>query len=400
MNVLNPKSVCSRLALIVVASTIAISASSREASALFISTWKLTNDTGMTVSDFHGTFRGTGGSTANPMILANDGPGMANIAVGPNLNDIVITWSDPFFAAGNEILFSFETFAPPIIFDSGTWTFDAIQGGPPPIMVNPKTIVRVPEPSTLPLCAIGLAAVCALTRRCRRKKRVEPEKRDIVPLPKIERWRGVGQFTLMLSWMLTVAPAASATMIVGNITGERSEFSWSLRWDGGEIDSLNFEPPNKSTFAFWTVDLFFTGDSFSVPPKLNGGIVTAQHKSKPTGDDHNLDGPEGKEANLSLRQPNKDFDFGTAKEIVTVQELVMHPSGEIKGGHSDLFTFIFTPTDNNAMTLNGGTFLITGKHLSTPVPVPEPSSAALLISGIGALALTRGFGRLIARKPH
>lgn len=48
--------------------------------AAVVTNWELTNNTGMTVSDFEGDWSGTGGSLRNLIILTNGGPGDVNKA--------------------------------------------------------------------------------------------------------------------------------------------------------------------------------------------------------------------------------------------------------------------------------------------------------------------------------
>ena len=186
--------------------------------------------------------------------------------------------------------------------------------------------------------------------------------------------------------VLTCFSSAQALITVGNITGNTEEFSWSLDWDGFVNTLEKFTPPNQNEFKAWKASANFFG---SVPEDVYSSVffsTPTNHTSHPPGKDHDLDGESGGFPDLVLKP--KPGNFLLVGESIMNQVQVKHPSGEIQGGHSDLYTIIFSPKNFNSNTgkNQGGNFLFTGKHLASPVPVPAPEPSSILsILAIGTL---------------
>jgi hypothetical protein len=139
----------------------------------FITTWQVTNKTGVTVSDFEAVFAGTGGSIANAKMVYNP-PTAGPASITGSSNMIKIMWGPANYLPSNATFkFQFSTTSSPIGFAGGTWTRDALKKDPIEIKTGPNgniVINQVPEPSTFCLLGAGLLASVGFLRRRRRRQ--------------------------------------------------------------------------------------------------------------------------------------------------------------------------------------------------------------------------------------
>jgi hypothetical protein len=128
----------------------------------FISTWTVTNNTGVTVSDLHAAFAYTGGITMS-MIVSNGGPGAATISHSGNMIDV--TWAANYFDDGKTLVFKFASASPAPELLSATWTRTALGLPDIPVDVRRDKFRLVPEPSTWVLLGMGAAVLAVHQRR-------------------------------------------------------------------------------------------------------------------------------------------------------------------------------------------------------------------------------------------
>jgi hypothetical protein len=147
---------------VVMLSLLASSGSSR--AVVVTSTWVATNNTGFTVSDFEGTFAGSGGSLANIDIIHNGGPGTINMEIATG-NTVSILWNSPYLANGNSVAFTIDSDFPGIQFVGGFWTRSALHLGA--ITIPSGGISQTPLPQALFLFGTGLLGLGGLLRRVR-----------------------------------------------------------------------------------------------------------------------------------------------------------------------------------------------------------------------------------------
>ena len=139
-------------------SLLASSGSSR--AVVVTSTWVATNNTGFTVSDFEGTFAGSGGSLANIDIIHNGGPGTINMEIATG-NTVSILWNSPYLANGNSVAFTIDSDFPGIQFVGGFWTRSALHLGA--ITIPSGGISQI---SLCPRLFSSLALGCSVSAGC------------------------------------------------------------------------------------------------------------------------------------------------------------------------------------------------------------------------------------------
>lgn len=151
---------------LIVGGLLAVLGLPRAASADFMNTVEITNNSGADASDLELDINGVGTDIRLLKVKGNDGPGDATLTHPAMTSMVNITWDDGGFDQASTIVFTFLSMSQATLMGTtGNWTYPN-NGGPDmkgtPVPVDPTRddlIIRsaaVPEPASLGLLGTGL----------------------------------------------------------------------------------------------------------------------------------------------------------------------------------------------------------------------------------------------------